>query len=128
MDPVKNNKTVSILIITAIYLMACAATLQLFADTQMHRYRKSGRKGLIRTGLWKNSRHPNYLGEILMWWGVAVQAVSVMPDRWWLMAGALANTVMFLTVSIPLADKRQSQKSGYEEYRAETRSLLPVPK
>lgn len=64
MDPVKNNKTVSILIITAIYLMA----------------------------------------------------------------GALANTVMFLTVSIPLADKRQSQKSGYEEYRAETRSLLPVPK
>ncbi len=105
-----------------------AATLQLFADTQMHRYRKSGRKGLIRTGLWKNSRHPNYLGEILMWWGVAVQAVSVMPDRWWLMAGALANTVMFLTVSIPLADKRQSQKPGYEEYRAETRSLLPVPK
>ena len=86
MDPVKNNKTVSILIITAIYLMACALTLQLFADTQMHRYRKSGRKGLIRTGLWKNSRHPNYLGEILMWWGVAVQAVSVMPDRWWLMA------------------------------------------
>lgn len=32
------------------------------------------------------------------------------------------------TVSIPLADKRQSQKPGYEEYRAETRSLLPVPK
>ena len=39
-----------------------AATLQLFADVQMHKYRKSGRKGLIRTGLWKNSRHPNYLG------------------------------------------------------------------
>ena len=105
-----------------------AATLQLFADVQMHKYRKSGRKGLIRTGLWKNSRHPNYLGEILMWWGIAVQAVSVMPERWWLIAGAAANTVMFLTVSIPLADKRQSQKPGYEEYRAETRSLLPIPK
>ena len=105
-----------------------AATLQLFADVQMHKYRKSGRKGLIRTGLWKNSRHPNYLGEILMWWGIAVQAVSVMPERWWLIAGAVANTVMFFTVSIPLADKRQSQKPGYEEYRAETRSLLPIPK
>ena len=105
-----------------------AATLQLFADVQMHKYRKSGRKGLIRTGLWKNSRHPNYLGEILMWWGIAVQAVSVMPERWWLIAGAAANTVMFFTVSIPLADKRQSQKPGYEEYRAETRSLLPIPK
>ena len=105
-----------------------AATLQLFADTQMQKYRKSGEHGLIRTGLWRNARHPNYLGEILMWWGVAIQAVSVMPARWWLIAGALANTIMFFTVSIPMADKRQSAKPGYAEYKAATRSLLPIPK
>ena len=105
-----------------------AATLQLVADTQMHRYRKSGTKGLINTGLWKFARHPNYLGEILMWWGVGLQAVSVMPLRWYLFAGAAANTILFFTVSIPMADKRQSSKPGYSEYRARTRSLLPIPK
>ena len=105
-----------------------AATLQLLADSQMHKYRKSGKHGLIRTGIWKYSRHPNYLGEILMWWGIAVQAVSVMPERWWLMAGAVCNTLMFLTISIPMADKRQSEKEGYEEYKRATRSLLPVYK
>ena len=105
-----------------------AATLQLAADTEMHKFRKSGRHGLIRTGLWKYARHPNYLGEILMWWGIGIQAVSVMPQYWWLLAGAAANTIMFFTVSIPLADKRQSQKPGYAEYKASTRSLLPVPK
>ena len=105
-----------------------AATLQLFSDVQMQKYRKSGEHGLIRTGLWKYARHPNYLGEILMWWGVGIQAVSVMPDHWYLLAGALANTIMFFTVSIPLADKRQSQKPGYAEYKAATRSLLPIPK
>ncbi len=105
-----------------------AATLQLFSDVQMQRYRKSGENGLIRTGLWKYARHPNYLGEILMWWGVGIQAVSVMPDHWYLLAGALANTIMFFAVSIPLADKRQSQKPGYAEYKAATRSLLPIPK
>ena len=109
-------------------LCICAATLQLVSDTEMHRYRKSGAHGLIRTGLWKYSRHPNYLGEILMWWGVGIQAVSVKPEYWWLLAGAAANTVMFFTVSIPLADKRQSQKPGYAEYRASTRNLLPIPK
>lgn len=107
---------------------AGAATLQLVADVQMHRYRRSGEHGLIRTGLWKYSRHPNYLGEIFMWWGIAIQSVSVMPGRWWLVAGALANTVMFFTVSIPMADKRQSAKPGYDEYRAGTHSLLPLPK
>ena len=106
----------------------CAATLQLVSDVQMHKFRKSGQKGLIRTGLWKYSRHPNYLGEILMWWGIAVQAVSVMPNRWWLAAGAICNTLLFLTVSIPMADKRQSAKEGYAEYRTATRSLLPIPK
>ena len=105
-----------------------AATLQLVADTQMHKYRKSGQHGLIRTGLWKYARHPNYLGEILMWWGIAIQAVSVMPSHWWLVAGAVANTILFFSVSIPLADKRQSAKPGYAEYKAGTRSLLPIPK
>lgn len=105
-----------------------AATMQLVADTQMHKYRKRGEHGLIRTGLWKYARHPNYLGEISMWWGVAIQAVSVMPERWWLIAGAVANTVLFFTVSIPMADKRQSAKPGYAEYKKSTRSLLPIPK
>lgn len=105
-----------------------AATLQLVADTQMQKYRKSGQHGLIRTGLWKYARHPNYLGEILMWWGIAIQAVSVMPSQWWFVAGALANTILFFSVSIPLADKRQSAKPGYAEYKAGTRMLLPVPK
>ena len=105
-----------------------AATLQLVSDIQMHKYRKSGKHGLIRDGIWKYARHPNYLGEILMWWGIGIQLVSVMPYRWYLLAGALANTIMFFTVSIPLADKRQSQKPGYAEYKASTTSLLPIPK
>ena len=63
-----------------------------------------------------------------MWWGIAIQALSVMPERWWLIAGAMANTILFFTVSIPLADKRQSSKPGYAEYKASTRMLLPLPK
>lgn len=105
-----------------------AATMQLVADTQMHKYRKRGEHGLIHTGLWKYARHPNYLGEISMWWGVAIQALSVMPECWWLIAGAAANTILFFTVSIPMADKRQSKKPGYAEYKKSTRSLLPIPK
>ena len=105
-----------------------AATLQLFADIQMHRFRKNRTSPFIRTGLWKHSRHPNYLGEVLMWWGVALQAVCVLPEKWYLIAGAAANTVLFLVVSIPMADKRQAKKEGFEEYKKQTRMLLPIKK
>lgn len=115
---------------TVIGFLICigAATLQLVADRQMSRFRRSKKGGLINTGLWKYSRHPNYLGEILMWWGVAVSVVCVLPQYWYLCAGALINTLMFLFVSIPMAENRQSAKAGYEQYRKRTRMLFPVRK
>lgn len=109
-------------------LSLAAMIIQGTADVQMHRFRKNRTGSFIRNGLWKYSRHPNYLGEILMWWGVALSVVSVLPDAWYLCAGALANTLLFLCASIPMADKRQSSKPGFEEYKKETRMLLPIKK
>lgn len=105
-----------------------AVTLQLIADRQMHQFRQKKTGGLIRTGLWKYSRHPNYLGEILMWWGMALSVISVLPQYYFLCAGALINTLMFLIVSIPMADRRNSSKPGFEAYKKETRMLLPIKK
>lgn len=109
-------------------LSLLAATMQGLADIQMHRFRKNPTGRFIRVGLWKHSRHPNYLGEITMWWGVGLAMVCADPGAWYLLAGALANTVLFLVVSIPMADGRQSRKEGFCAYKAQTRMLLPIPK
>lgn len=93
------------------------------ADLQMHAFRKEGCGGFIRTGLWKKSRHPNYACEILMWWSVGLACFFTLDMKWPLLAGAIVNTLMFLFVSIPMADKRQSRKPGFEEYKKATRML-----
>lgn len=105
-----------------------AVILQGTADYQMHKFRKHKNGTFNRNGLWKYSRHPNYLGEILMWWGVALSVISAFPNMWYLAIGALSNTILFLTVSIPLADGRQSRKPEFEEYKNNTRMLLPFKK
>ena len=105
-----------------------AVILQGIADIQMHTYRKSRTTVFMRTGLWKFSRHPNYLGEIMMWWGIAFSAICVLPNLWWLIIGAILNTLLFLFVSIPMADKRQSYKPGFDEYKKSTHMLLPIKK
>ena len=109
-------------------LSLLATLMQGISDVEMHKHRKLHTGSFIRTGLWKNSRHPNYLGEILMWWGVGGAAVASMPEASYLLTGALLNTVLFLTVSIPMADARQSQKDGFAEYKSRTRMLLPLPR
>ena len=106
-----------------------APVFQGIADIQMHRFRndKSPDRGnFIRTGLWKKSRHPNYACEILMWWGIAWTSFFSMPvsgASWFLLCGALINNLMFLFISIPMADKRQSLKPGFDEYKKATRML-----
>ncbi len=107
------------------------ASLQMIADKQMHRFRKNtaDRSKIIRTGVWKHSRHPNYLGEIMMWWGVYFAMLPSRMELWYLLLGALANTMLFLFISIPLAEKHLAgYKEGYEQYQKETRMLLPIPK
>lgn len=109
-------------------LSICAVILEGMSDVQMQKFRKGGQGGFIRNGLWKYSRHPNYLGEILMWWGIALAYVCLVPSQWYLCAGALLNTLMFLFISIPMAEKRQSKKEGFEEYKKKTRVLFPIKK
>ena len=111
-----------------ICISIASATMQGIADIQMHKYQKNRTTKFIIVGLWKYSRHPNYLGEILMWWGVALATVLAEPSAWYLVAGAVANTVLFLAVSIPMADGKQSKKEGFAEYKKQTRMLLPIKK
>ena len=105
-----------------------AVILQTVSDIQMHTFKKKDGNGFIRVGLWKYSRHPNYLGEILLWWGIALAIVVAVPARWYLAFGALINTLMFLFFSIPVADKHQARKAGFKEYKKQTRILLPIKK
>ena len=107
-----------------IALSIAAAAFQGIADIQMHKFRASGVGGFIRTGLWKHGRHPNYACEILMWWGIGLASVFALGGHLLLLSGAMLNTLMFLFISIPMADKRQSRKPGFAEYKKETRILF----
>lgn len=101
-----------------------AATIQLVADTQIHRFRKAHPGQYCNMGLWRKGRHPNYFGEILMWWGVWVMYASQGAVDWRI-SGAIAMTALFLFVSIPMMERRQRQnKPGYDEYRKRTRMLI----
>lgn len=99
------------------------------ADEQLRRFRKKpANKGkILTTGLWRISRHPNYLGEISTWWGLFFFAIASGSANWWAIAGPVAITAMFLFASIPLIEKRHLEKRpGYADYMAKTPMLIPI--
>ncbi|HET6622336.1 MAG TPA: DUF1295 domain-containing protein, partial [Candidatus Saccharimonadales bacterium] len=82
---------------------------------------------LMDSGLWRYSRHPNYFGELTQWWGIFIIALST-PMGWIGFIGPLTLTILILFISgIPLNEKRQTAKLGWQEYKRRTSSLVPLP-
>jgi steroid 5-alpha reductase family enzyme len=104
-----------------------AVALELAADEQMHAFALSKRLGdLMDRGLWRISRHPNYLGEIGFWTSLWLFAWSARPDYWWTVIGPIAMTTMFVLASIPMLDERsRERRPAYAEYQKRTPALLP---
>lgn len=95
-------------------------------DFQLRQFIKAGKKGVMNTGLWRFTRHPNYFGEITAWWGAAIVALSV--DQWWGILGAFVITALITKISgIPLLEKRYENDKAYQAYAAKTSKLIPLP-
>lgn len=110
-------------------IILVGTALEFFADKQMHAFLKSENRGdVIRSGLWKYSRHPNYLGEILVWVGVYFVLFPAVTEYWYTFAGAVLIILLFNFISITLAEKRQlARRAAYSEYRMTTSRLLLLP-
>jgi len=108
------------------------------ADLQKWRFRQipSNKGKFIQTGLWKYSRHPNYFGEMVLWFGIWMSSISSLPNRGLngiALASPLFVTFLLCKVSgVPLleeaADAKWGNLRGYQEYKQGTRLLLPIPK
>lgn len=105
--------------------------LELISDLQMKEFIKirTDKSEVINFGLWNYSRHPNYLGEILIWFGAAFVLVIGHISYWYFLSGAIINLLMFLFISIPMEEKHmKSYKPNIEEYIKTTSMLLILTK
>ncbi len=97
------------------------------ADWQLQRFKKNPATSghVMRSGLWSLSRHPNYFGEAVLWWGIALLAV---PSGGWLsLVGPLMITFMLLKVSgVAMLDTAmEERRPDYADYIATTPAFVP---
>ena len=105
--------------------------LEFIADTQMKSFVKirKDRSEVLNRGVWRYSRHPNYLGEITIWFGVALTLIVSHFHYWYFFVGAVINLLMFLFISIPMEENHfKEYKPDYEQYKKDTHMLLLLPK
>lgn len=113
-----------------IALVLIGTLLEFVADRQMTKFQRtrSSVEQCCTTGLWGYSRHPNYLGEIAVWWGACIGSFASVNSPLWFLLFPCAMTALFLGYSIPAMEKRQlAHRPSYGEVKKEVPMLLPFP-
>ncbi len=93
--------------VVAALVTLAAIVIEATADLQMRRFRRkaSSTGQFIPPGLWSASRHPNYFGEVLFWWGLFLFVPLTYPDYRLVIVGPVLILGLFLGVSIPLMER-----------------------
>jgi steroid 5-alpha reductase family enzyme len=101
--------------------------IEALADKQLRDFiRNPEHRGQLMTqGLWRYSRHPNYFGELVLWWGIGIIAVSVSFGWIGLVGPALLSYLIIFVSGIPPIEKTFAQRAGWGDYRQRTSVLIP---
>ncbi len=98
-------------------------------DTQLTKFKSNPEnKGkIIQNGLWKYTRHPNYFGEVTLWWGIWMVSLGNIFS-WLSLVGPLTITILILFVSgIPMLEKKYKGNREFENYKKRTSPFFPLP-
>jgi steroid 5-alpha reductase family enzyme len=122
-----NSESLNELVYVGFIIIIIAVVIQYISDDQMRKFRKdeSNLGKTMKYGLWKYSRHPNYLGEVSFWFGIYVFALASGLTTIWLLACPIVMLALFVFISCPMMDNRSlKRRSEYKEYMDKTPQLF----
>lgn len=82
---------------------------------------------VLDTGLWRYTRHPNYFGDFLVWWGIYLVAAG--GGAWWTIISPLVMSFLLIRVSgVALLEKTiDERRPDYAAYQRRTSAFIPWP-
>jgi steroid 5-alpha reductase family enzyme len=119
------------LIILGIFVYSAGLGLESIADTQLrnHIHNPKNKGMLIQTGVWKYSRHPNYFGESVLWWGIYIVSLGLGAPIWTILSPILITLMVRYVSGVPMLEERLKKYPGYETYVKNTSIFIPnLPK
>ncbi len=126
---IDTNELVSWVMFCGLAIWIFGFSIEMIADEQLRRFKsESTNKGKIMTsGLWSWSRHPNYFGEVVQWWGIWLMVIDL-PYGWATIVSPIGVTYLLLKVSgVDMLEELMQKRPGYGEYAARTSVFIPMP-
>ena len=118
------------LAVIGVMVWAVGLSFEAVGDWQLVQFKKDPNNAgkVMRTGLWSLTRHPNYFGDALLWWGIGIVGAETGSGVIGFI-GPVVMTVFLLRVSgVPMLERSlMKRREGYAEYAARTSAFIPRP-
>ncbi len=116
--------------LTGLVLFLCGFVFEAFSDQQMNRFKKQPENAgrLMTSGLWRYTRHPNYFGEALLWWGIWLFAIPEIDGIFTIIAPLTMTLLLRCVSGVPVLEKKYKGRPDWEEYKAKTPVFIPFLK
>ncbi len=100
---------------------------QAVADYQLSVFvrQRKDKSEIIQSGLWKYSRHPNYFGEILMWWGIFIIVLPLKYGIFFIISPLTLSFLLVFVSGIPMLEKKYESNTAFQAYKKRTPALIP---
>lgn len=101
--------------------------LEARADAELDAFlkNKKGKNEILQSGLWKYSRHPNYFGESLIWWGMALMVVGIVYWPIAFLSPLLITYLLRFVSGVPMLEAKYKDNKEYQAYALKTNAFIP---
>lgn len=90
---------------------------------------RQNKSDIMQTGLWKYTRHPNYFGEVLVWWGIFIMVLPLEYGLWAIISPITISFLLLYVSGIPMLEAKYKDNVAFEEYKKRTSAFFPkLPK
>ncbi|MEO9964188.1 MAG: DUF1295 domain-containing protein [Reichenbachiella sp.] len=98
---------------------------QAIADYQLSAFKRKNTGKVLSSGLWKYSRHPNYFGEIVMWWSLFLMVLEIEHGIWAIISPVLITYLLTSVSGVPMLEEKYKTNDEYRAYVDRTPSIFP---
>jgi steroid 5-alpha reductase family enzyme len=132
-ESILGSSTISAIQATSMGLFVIGFIIEIIADAQKYKFKNANPDAFMQTGLWKYSRHPNFFGELMVWWGLAIPGFAVFSGLEFLyfLGPVFLSVIILFGTGIPPLERSWKKKWGdnpeFQEYRRKTSLFFPAP-
>lgn len=126
---VNNSKIqeLSLLNIFGVILWIIGFYFEVVGDKQLKEFKSNieNKDKIMTEGLWRYTRHPNYFGESLMWWGIFFISISNIKEIGLIISPALITLLLLFVSGVPLLERKYKDREDFIEYSKRTNKFFP---